>query len=270
MPQTCRVCGLSPEKRKQLEIEFINGKNIHQLSKTYGMSESSVKFHTDNHLPEKLVKAAEKTFQLDTTHLVEQIDQLYSWMKIIFQRNYDKGYDRTALKALSEQRNTLQLLAQISVALHKTRVEELEYERERELMQSDLPLERLTKREKDVYFQITQKLLGDDKITIDLGYAADYPDVDLPRVRKKVVEQETKVEEEPSEVGSFATQEKDSLKNTPAPESKDDGMKFRPVVEEWNGKTDPKLKLTRRRFSRVLEHLEEDKRRPNTPGSPII
>src|SRR5687767_2293758 len=126
MPQRCKVCALGPNKVKQVESAYINGTPILQIARNYSVSRESVTYHVEHHLPEKLVKAAEKTFQLDNTHLVEQIDQLYSWMKKIYERNYEKGYDKTALKALAEQRNTLQLLLQISVALHKTKVAEIE------------------------------------------------------------------------------------------------------------------------------------------------
>lgn len=285
MPQSCRVCKLPPKERNQLEKSFIDGVNIYQLTKMYGISDTSIKSHVENHLPEKLVKAAEKTFLLDTTHLVDQIDQIYSWMKIIFKRNYDKGYDKTALKALSEQRNTLQLLAQISVALHKTKVAELEYEGQKQLIESNLPLERLTKKEKDVYFQIMQKLLGDNNVTIDLGYTHVIEDdeTQFPMVRKKVVGGEEKSEEKSKVDGDLQIDGENTLKNPPPrlirkrkpkqynqPEYERHGMTFQPITE-WNGKVDSKVKLKRRRFSRTIQNMDEDElQRANTPGSPLL
>src|SRR5688572_27711101 len=111
MPQRCKVCALGPSTVKELESDFVSGMNRNQLSKKYGVTYDSATFHVNNHLPDRIVKGAEERLQQDGLHLLEKIDELYSWMKVIFQRNYEKNRDGLALKALGEQRNTLELLA---------------------------------------------------------------------------------------------------------------------------------------------------------------
>lgn len=94
---------------------------------------------------------------------MERVDKLLGRVEKIFRRNYRKGKDMVALKALSEERNTIELLAKVSFALHQNQLAEVEQEN-RKLMDVNIPLERLTKQEQYLYFQINQKLLG-EKVT---------------------------------------------------------------------------------------------------------
>ena len=80
-----------------------------------------------------IVKAYEKKEVADGIDLLSRIDRLLDRAEDIFQRNYAKETcmgDTLALKALAEQRNTLELLVKISQALHEARLLELQTSRE--------------------------------------------------------------------------------------------------------------------------------------------
>lgn len=248
---TCKVCKLPNKTVKKLEDDFINGVPISQIARAYGVSDNSVKFHTTNHLPEKIVKGAQKELEANSSNILGRIEELHGWIKIILERSLDLKHDRTALKAIAEARNTYALSSQMMIALHKIKVLEIETEKSQSL-ESNLPLERLTEKEKEVYFKITQKLLGDEN-TVDLEYTNE---IEFPRVRKKV-HQEPKEpqdvdEEEGKDVGASGVDEENSSEIAPAPES----MTFKPL-DQYDGRIDPKLKLSRRRFSRWAEQSND-------------
>ena len=175
MAQVCRVCQLGRSTVRKLEQDYINGLSKMNLSRKYGIGYDSVSNHINNHLTYKIAKGAEKQLTQDGLNLMQKIDELYDYMKIIFQRNFDKKRDGMALKALSEQRFTLELLAKISYALHPNKLLEIEQEK-RELLDVNIPIERLTKKEQELYFQINRKLLGED-VTIDLSGYTDFKEV---------------------------------------------------------------------------------------------
>ena len=159
MAQVCRVCQLGRSTVLKLEQDYINGLSKTNIHRKYGIGYDSVIYHIDNHLPLKIAKATETQITNDGLNLMQKIDELYDYMKVIFQRNFDKKKDHLALKALSEQRFTLELLAKISHALHQNKLLEIESEN-RHMLMADIPIERLTRNEQNLYFQMTQKILG--------------------------------------------------------------------------------------------------------------
>lgn len=110
--------------------------------------------------------------------MLSKIDQILTRAEKIFRKNYDEQNDTVALKALSEQRNTIELLAKISYSLHQTRIAEIElakeqsgqadYETQQEFQEQ---LKILSDEEFIVYTNISNKLQKQDaKINIfDIG-----------------------------------------------------------------------------------------------------
>ena len=132
MAQKCRVCELGATTVQQIEKDFIDGMSISALSKKYHVAYFSLDYHTKHHLPNKLVTAADRKFAEHGFDLMERVDKLLSRVEKIFRRNYRKGTDVIAIKALSEERNTLELLAQVSFALHQNHLTEIEQEKLKE------------------------------------------------------------------------------------------------------------------------------------------
>lgn len=276
MPAQCKVCALGPAVVRQLESDWINGVNVFQLYKKYGPSNDSIHYHLKHHLPKRISDGMKKDLETHSSFAIEEIHGLYQFTKAILQRNYDKQWDKAALKAIAEARGCLQLMAQIEHAHYQSKLLEIESEKSQSL-DVRIPLERLTQKEQDMYFKLTQKLMGDD-ITIDLGYGDTIEDdLQIPKPRKRVVQEGDDIGSEDSpDVGASEVVERNKSKY-PAPglkrkklsedqspdisESKND--KFKPL-EEWNGKTDPKLRLRRRRIDRAFEDLDDPYSSPLT------
>ncbi len=195
MPQACRVCALGPSTVKELETDFIGGMNAYQLKEKYGVSYGSVQAHLENHLPKKIVVHAQVEAQQTSTHLLEKIDDLYAYMKVIFQRNFDRNKDGIALKALEAQKGTLELLAKISYALHQSKLADIEKDRY-DRLQTSIPIERLTKHEQIMYFQLSQKLMG-DRDTIDFELINQAANYDVSEIVDKEVVLNDGLDEQP-------------------------------------------------------------------------
>ena len=161
----------------------MNGLPVTAISKKYKVSYFSIRQHCENHLPIKVAQGAKEQLNQEGFNLMTKIDELYEWMSIIFRRNFDKKRDNMALKALGEQRHTLELLAKISYALHQDKALEMEKEKQK-FQDIERPLERLTQKEQELYLQLNMKLLGDN-VTMDIsGYGA-YEEASVKEVHDK-------------------------------------------------------------------------------------
>lgn len=266
MSQTCKCCQL-PDK-KQLEKDYISGINRHQLSKRYGVSETSVHHHVTNCLPKKIVTGAQKQLETNSSDLLQRVEELHHWLRPIIEKTFEKEHFKTTLKAIAETKSVFQLTAQMVIELHKIKV--LETENDNRPIDANIRLERLTKKELDIYFQLNQKLLG-NRETIDLTGLTDN---DFLPILRKITEPEQFEEVEKSQ--DSGRQERDSHKITHHPKAKpkrtkystskqqpnddEQPMTFKPIPESIPVK-DYKLERTRRAFGRFLH--ESDNTNPD-------
>jgi len=128
MRNICEIC--THTKRLQIDRDVVSGRNLTQTAKKYAVSYQSLYNHARNHISRQLVQAYKKKEMDHNLDLLQRIDQIVARAEDIFHRNYEAGRDVTALKALSEQRQTFELLAKISYALHEAKLYELEQKRE--------------------------------------------------------------------------------------------------------------------------------------------
>ena len=124
MTMVCKVC--SHPERLEIDREIVKGVAHTKIGKEYGVSNMSVRNHAENHLSRQLVQVYEKREITESMDLMNRIDHILISAEKIFERNYAVGKDRTALKALGEQRSTIELLAKISAYLHEARAMELQ------------------------------------------------------------------------------------------------------------------------------------------------
>ena len=117
---------LSHPNRLAMEKEYLQGKSIASIARGFSVSEESLRNHLQNNLSRQLVKAYEQKELTSSMNLLGEIDQIITYTKDIFKRNYDKKKDVTALKALDSQRSTLELLCKISAYMHQTKLLELQ------------------------------------------------------------------------------------------------------------------------------------------------
>ncbi|MDD3579444.1 MAG: hypothetical protein PHW74_00320 [Desulfobacca sp.] len=89
------------------------------------MSENSISYHAKNHLSRQLCQVYEKRQVVESLGLLSQLEDIIGKAQLIFDRNFKAKRDGTALKALGEQRNTLDLLCRIAAMFHEARLAEL-------------------------------------------------------------------------------------------------------------------------------------------------
>jgi hypothetical protein len=125
MTQSCKIC--SHVSRSDIDREITKGGSLAKIARLFGVEYDSLYRHAQNHMAKNLVKNSEGKYEI--THdldLLSEIDHLLKKSREIFDRNLFAGNDTTALKALSESRSTLDLLAKISYSLHQVKLLELE------------------------------------------------------------------------------------------------------------------------------------------------
>ena len=126
MSQVCRICNHTD--RLGIDRELAQGKSKAAISRQYGVTTDSLSNHEATHLSRQLTQAYEKKELAESMDLLARIEDILSKAKQIFDRNYKLGKDGLALKALGEQRSTIELLAKIASFLHQARALELEAE----------------------------------------------------------------------------------------------------------------------------------------------
>lgn len=167
MANACRTCELGSDTVHQLEIDYLDGLPISTIAKKYGLKWDSVKYHIEHHLNQKLAIASEQKQNDNSYDLMHRVDELFNRIERIYKRNV-KHKDTIALKALSEHRYLLELLAKISFTLNENRQKEIEAKRT-EALNIDLPLFKLNRQEQNIYYELIQKLLGNKTGDVDLS-----------------------------------------------------------------------------------------------------
>jgi hypothetical protein len=123
MPQACFICN-HPD-RIAIDRQLVGPRSKASISRQFSVSLDSLNNHETHHLSRQLVQAIAKRELAESMDLLARIDRILERAELIFQRNYDRKRDVTALKALAEQRNTIELLAKIAAYMHEARAEEL-------------------------------------------------------------------------------------------------------------------------------------------------
>jgi hypothetical protein len=158
-----------------IDREIVKGRGIAVIAREFHVNDGSLYNHSQNHVSRQLAKAWEQKELTEQFNLLSEIDDIIKKAKAIFDRNFAKGHDVTAIKALAEHRNTMELLAKISIALHeKLRIEEQETkasQTEKEKAEFEDKLKVLTTSELEVLVKIQDKIARQDKNTIII---ADY------------------------------------------------------------------------------------------------
>ena len=124
MAMACTIC--NHDKRIEIDRMIVQGISLAKIAKKYDVPYQSLYNHSQNHLTRQLVTAMAKKELTESMDLLARIEDILSKAKNIFDRNYEKGKDSLALKALSEQRSTIELLAKIAAFLHESRAMELQ------------------------------------------------------------------------------------------------------------------------------------------------
>lgn len=119
MAQRCRVC--AHPQTKEIEQEIVNGTPHTTIADQYGIHFQSVRYHSENHLPDKLVRATQKKGQEHAEDILSGIKDLLDRTRTILQDAEEEGHNRLALDAIKEARSTYELLSKIAVKLEEYR-----------------------------------------------------------------------------------------------------------------------------------------------------
>lgn len=165
MTRVCIIC--SHPHRLSIDRAIVQGANLTQLAKKYGIKYGTMYNHATEHIARQLSQVYEKREAEMNLDLLSNIDKIVSRAEKIFRRNYSKGKDLVALKALSEQRSTFELIAKISYALHQAKILEREQSREDERREEELAMKErlsvLTIEELKLLQRINHKLETQDR-----------------------------------------------------------------------------------------------------------
>lgn len=203
MPQTCRVC--AHPKTKDIEDSIIQGVPHTTIAKQYDIHFQSVRYHSENHLPDKLVKAARDKGQKHADNILSGIKDLLERTNAIMEQAEDDGHNRLALDAIKEARSTYELLSKIAVKME-------EYQRKNHQREDDYL---------DKEIEEGLKVLSDEELNalfclIGKVHEAK-PNYELDPVSRDVVHMYKIIEEETAgdsnSIDDHASEDKNSLKS---------------------------------------------------------
>lgn len=175
----CKIC--SDTRRLEVDREIIQGGNIARIAKKFDLPYNSLYNHAQNHISRQLAQAWDKKQMEQDFDLLGRIDQIILRAENIFKRNYAKGHDATALKALDSQRNTIELLAKISYSLHQSKLAEIELmqmqsgeSKQQQEQQFQESLKVLTMAELQMLQALQDKIINQTKKVIIPNNSPDY------------------------------------------------------------------------------------------------
>ncbi len=161
----CIIC--SNPNRLEIDREIVRTGNIARIAKSFGVSYASLYSHSINHVARQLTTAMELKAKENNYDMLDRIENIVKNAEIIFQRNFEKGADVTALKALDSQRATFELLCKISVALHSAKVAEMELNKsdshDEEELEFQESLKVLSFEELELFAKLMEKIESQDK-----------------------------------------------------------------------------------------------------------
>src|SRR3712207_9300377 len=104
MPRRCTVCDHS--ERHNIDGALVSGTPYRSVAKRFGLSESAVYRHKNEHLPAHLLKAREAEEVAQADDLLEQVRNLQAHALDILERAEKAGDLKTALAAISQARRS--------------------------------------------------------------------------------------------------------------------------------------------------------------------
>jgi transposase-like protein len=126
--KACSIC--THKDRLAIDREVVQGNSLASIARKYEVEYHALFSHANKHISRQLVQVAEKKLMIESEGLMDLIKSIIERAEDIFTRNYTAGKDLTALKALSTQKDTIQLLSNISAQLHAAKIAEIQLQKE--------------------------------------------------------------------------------------------------------------------------------------------
>ena len=167
MSQNCAVC--ISKDRLMVDRQIVSGVNLARVAREFGLEYNAVFNHAKTHVSRQLSQALEKRQTEEQYNLLDRIDTIVKRCESIFLRN-EGTKDLIALKALSEQRSTFELVSKIAYTVHQSKLAEIELEK---LKSGEVSIDQqqdfkdslsvLTIEELKLFHRLSEKLASQDK-----------------------------------------------------------------------------------------------------------
>ena len=168
MTMRCIVCTHS--NRLQIDRALAQGKTLSSIAREYSISENSLANHRDQHLSRQLVQSVRKKEAIESSHLLDDIEELITRTKNILTMAEEKKKFNLALGAIREVRGSYELLCKIAVMMHEVKREDSDLQQIENEEQAKVDLRRklkiLTTPELDMLLQLNIKMETQNKSMI--------------------------------------------------------------------------------------------------------
>ena len=124
MANKCNIC--SHDQRLEIDRKIIDDGNLSKIAREFNVPYDSLVRHAKSHLSRQLSQAYDRIQLQEDFDLLGRVDDILRKCEDIFNRNYEQNKDGLALKALAEQRSTIDLIQRISYNLHQAKMMELQ------------------------------------------------------------------------------------------------------------------------------------------------
>lgn len=120
MPQPCTIC--THAQRAAIDRALVSGAPNRRVAEEYGVTEQAIRRHRDRHVPEALTQAQAAEQATRAGALLEQVEGLRNKAVAILLRAEKSGELRTALHAIREARECIELLLEVEGRLQRGNV----------------------------------------------------------------------------------------------------------------------------------------------------
>jgi hypothetical protein len=117
MPRTCTVC--SHDEHHAINVALVHRDPYRTISDRYGLSQTALKRHSKEHIPELLVKAKEASEVAEADHLLARVEELWQEAIAVLEAAKDAHDHRVVLSAIDRASRQLELLGRLRGELNE-------------------------------------------------------------------------------------------------------------------------------------------------------
>lgn len=111
MPRTCTVC--SHDLSHQINVDLVHRESYRSIADRYGLSQTALKRHSADHIPELLVEAYESLKRKDAEDLAYELLGIKEDVRRLKAKAEEEGDLRTALLGCDKALKALELQAKV-------------------------------------------------------------------------------------------------------------------------------------------------------------
>jgi hypothetical protein len=117
MPRTCTVC--SHDEHHAINVALVHRDPYRTISDRYGLSQSALKRHSKEHIPELLVKAKDASEVAEADDLLARVEELWGEAIAVLEAAKDAHDHRVVLSAIDRASRQLELLGRLRGELNE-------------------------------------------------------------------------------------------------------------------------------------------------------